>query len=739
MLKHTSLQCWILFLLLSVGTLKAADPKIGLVLGGGGARGAAHVGVLKVLEEQGIAIDYIAGTSMGAIVGSLYAYGYSADEIEAIIADIDWTDSLTDNSPRPSQSIQRKIDERSLPSSLEIGFSNQQVKTPQGLIQGQHLNLLLRRLLAGQEDLKHFDQLPIPFRAIACDISTGEAVILESGDLVEAVRASMSVPGVFQPVKIDGRLLVDGGVVDNVPVKVAQQMGADHLIVVDVGSPLLNENQLNSPFAVTEQVFTVLTLDQTKRSIARMQTGDVLIRPELGDINSAQFNRAMEAIPMGQLAARQQLEPLKALTSETNQYDNYRQSYQVAIDEKKILTDIEVDNESSRTSQRVAGFFNDLLNTKVSRDLIEQKITELYGEGRYEKLTYRLERINEQETRLVLFPVDKHWGPNFTRIGLKLSDNFDGESTFQLDLLTRVQSHNNPAAEWRFKLGIGDKSELGAAWLSPVGDSEQLYIKPYAHWRAFNQSGFLLNPNQELARFRWNRGRLGLEYGYDFNTTNRVYVNLEGGRDKLDLKVGPPELNVLDGQQYGFVGLGFYHDSLNAASFPTAGQQLNAQLLYYSETLGNDVTGTAYHLDWKKAFAYHDYSFLAGVKAATTTNDALSLQALNFLGGLGHLSGMAERQIGGTEMFFSRFITRKQIAQSESLVNFPMHLGFSLEAGNVWGQSEQYDLNDLIYAGSIFMGLDTPLGPFYLGYGRTNQDNNAIYLQFGSLLNQTER
>lgn len=717
----------------------AGQGKVGLVLGGGGARGVAHVGVLKVLEQEGIAVDYIAGTSMGAIVGALYASGYSAAEIEAFIATIDWNDALTDVSSRDLQSIQRKIDERVLPSSLELGIKQGQIQTPQGLIQGQHLNLMLRKLLAGQQNIDHFDQLSIPFRAVACDIATGEAVILESGDLVESVRASMSVPGVFQPVKINGRLLVDGGVVDNVPVQVAQQMGADLLIVVDVGSPLLDETKLNSPLAVTEQVFTVLTLDQTKRSLARMQPSDLLIQPTLGDINSAQFDRSLETIPLGEQAAiqlRQQLAHFKATPERLAQFQaRHVQQPQ----EKRTLVDIQVNDGSSRTASRVANYFTTLLNQQVTHAQIEQLIAQLYGEGRYEKLTYRLEPINSEQARLLLFPVDKHWGPHFMRMGLKFSDNLTGDSAFQIDVLTRIQSEFSPTAEWRLKLGLGDQSELGLAWHAPMVNHDQFYLKPYVNWRAFNQRGFTLAQQAELARFRWNRGKLGLQWGYDFDHANRLFAQLETGRDKLDLIVGPAALSGIDGQRYGTLSLGYIHDSLDHASFPTQGSQFSFDVIHYAEQLGTDLSGTAYHMDWKRAFTWHHHKIFAGLKAATTSNDELSLQALNFLGGLGHLSGLTERQIGGTEMFLTRLVTTRELGQQAGLLNMPLHLGFSLEAGNVWGQRDLFDLDDLIYSGSVFLGMDTPLGPLFLGYGRTNQDQDAIYLQFGSLLNQTER
>jgi len=233
-------------------------PHTCLVLGGGGARGAAHIGVLKVLERERVPIDCIVGTSMGAVVGGLYASGYTADEIEAVLDRIDWAEVLRDKPPRDERSMRRKEDDLRLLGGVEVGLSNGKIAFPQGLIQGQKLEMLLRRLLLPTWQVRDFDHLPIPFRAIATDIVSGEKVVFAQGDLALAIRASMSVPGVFAPVRYEDHLLVDGGVVDNVPIDEARRLGAQRLIVSRVGSPLMTEAQLDSPLAISHQMASVL-------------------------------------------------------------------------------------------------------------------------------------------------------------------------------------------------------------------------------------------------------------------------------------------------------------------------------------------------------------------------------------------------------------------------------------------------------------------------------------------------
>ena len=225
----------------AAATQLASRPTVGLVLSGGGARGAAHAGVIQVLEELHVPVDLVVGTSMGAIVGGLYASGLTGDELLEVIETADWSDLFLDRPPRRDRSFRRKSDDVGFLVDFDVGVRADGLVFPQGLVQGQKLELALRRLVLPVSTVPDFDQLPIPFRAVATDIVNGEMVVLESGDIASAMRASMSAPGVFKPVRIDDRLLVDGGIANNLPIQLAKDMGAEVLVVVDVGFPLLSE------------------------------------------------------------------------------------------------------------------------------------------------------------------------------------------------------------------------------------------------------------------------------------------------------------------------------------------------------------------------------------------------------------------------------------------------------------------------------------------------------------------
>ncbi|MEN8200058.1 MAG: patatin-like phospholipase family protein, partial [Thermodesulfobacteriota bacterium] len=300
--------------------VSAKRSRIGLVLGGGGARGAAHVGVLKVLEELRIPVDVIAGTSMGSIVGGLYAMGLSPEQIEREMLAMEWRDLFSDEPPREDRSFRRKRDDDYYTVKAKPGLKDGEVRMPMGFLHGQKFDIELNRLTLPVARIKNFDQLPIPYRAVGTDIETGEAVILGSGKLSQAIRASMAVPSAFDPVEIDGRLLVDGGLAANVPVSVAREMGAEIFIVVDVGSGLFGREEINSALDITAQLANFLFTLSGDRDIRTLSDGDVLIKPPLGDIGGGSFDRVGEAIPIGEQATLQMRDALARYSLSDKEY-----------------------------------------------------------------------------------------------------------------------------------------------------------------------------------------------------------------------------------------------------------------------------------------------------------------------------------------------------------------------------------------------------------------------------------
>jgi NTE family protein len=288
-------------------------PKIGLVLSGGGARGLSHIGVLKVLEELRVPVDFIAATSMGSIVGGLYASGMSVNDLDHTVRSIDWTTMFSDMPPHQDLSLRRKEYTSQFPLPFELGVRGGEVQVFRGAIAGANLELWLHDRTRQDDGLGSFDELPIPFRAVATDMVTGQQTVFRYGPLYEAIRASMSVPGLFSPAEIGDHIYGDGGLVNNLPVDVVQAMGADIVIAVNIGTPLMSRNQLSSVLGLTAQSINILTEQNVREQLARLRSGDVLIEPELGDLTFLDFSAGPRFIDLGEIAARKAAERLKPL------------------------------------------------------------------------------------------------------------------------------------------------------------------------------------------------------------------------------------------------------------------------------------------------------------------------------------------------------------------------------------------------------------------------------------------
>jgi NTE family protein len=512
----------------------ANAPRIGLVLGGGGARGAAHIGVLKVLEREHIPIHAIAGTSMGSIVGGLYAAGYTPDEIEALIASLDWKDFFSDDPARAELPMRRKDEDYRDLLEFKLGLREGKLIAPRGVLQGQKFLNLMRRMLLQYWDLKNFDDLPIPFRAVGTDIGKGEQVVFRKGDLALAIRASMSVPGAFAPIRVNGKLMVDGGIVNNVPVDVVKAMGVDRVIVVDVGEPMMAEDKLGSPLSITLQMITLLMKQRTDAVLAAMSPQDVLIRPDLGDLGSAEFDRALGAIGSGAAAAEAAVAKLKPLALPGDAFAAVRLQQRRAEFDAPKLEFVEVDAKRTRSPLFVHTAMSGAVGAPMDSADIEQRVGEAYGTGHYERILYNLERRGNA-TGLLVAPIDKGWGPNFVGFGLQLSDDFNGRSDYQLSAEATFTGLSERGAEARVRADLGRVAAISGEWYQPWGERGQYYWRPEVRFDARNQS-FAVGSGVLEARLR--RALAGARVGTNLGHRWRVEGGLEYGHNRAQVQTG---------------------------------------------------------------------------------------------------------------------------------------------------------------------------------------------------------
>ncbi|MGI9315961.1 MAG: patatin-like phospholipase family protein, partial [bacterium] len=470
------LKTLLFIMIASVSNVHAAErSKIGLVLSGGGARGIAHIGVLKELERQRIPIDYITGTSMGSIIGALYASGHSIAEIEEILAEIDWLDIFADAPPRRNASIRRKFDDDIFQVSRELGFKDGKIKIPSGLIRGQKLQLLLDKLFLHTANTNNFDQLGIPFRAVATDIATGQPVVLGDGSLATAIRASMSVPGAFTTVKHQGYTLVDGGISNNMPVDVARQMGADVVIAVDIGSPLLEDDSLETFLGVTLQMTNMLVRNTTQYQISTLVDKDILIVPQLGTYSSSDFEGAGQTIVKGVEATsnlQERLAPLALSETEMAARSQQRQNKDTL---PALISSVSLNNLSSFNDQYILSRISQRLNTELDFDQLELDIGNIYGLGTFESITYDIVAEQEQ-SELIINVVEKAWGPRYLQFGLRYESQVTNNNELSGVLGYTVTPLNAFNGEWRTILQFGEEPGAISELHQPLARNSSYFL-----------------------------------------------------------------------------------------------------------------------------------------------------------------------------------------------------------------------------------------------------------------------
>lgn len=711
---------------------------IGLVLGGGGARGAAHIGVLKVLEREHIPICVISGTSMGAIVGSMYAVGYTPDELQKILGGLDWKSLFDDNPPRPELPMWRKNEDFRYLLDLEIGFRNGKVVLPTGIVQGQKLLMLLRRLLLPAWNTEDFGKLDIPFHAVAANLGNGDTVVLDHGNLPLAVRASMSVPGAFAPTRYGDKLLVDGGIVDNVPVDVARAMGATRLIVVNVGTPLASEEQLTNPIAVMQQMLGVATQGSTERQLHSLGPQDLLITPQLDGISSADFADVGRAMQIGEQAAEAALPQLRAFSESPEHWMAWREQHRKRDFDPGLVRFVDVvdsnPNDARKIQRRLAGDIDQPLDSAQ----LDRQVMSLYGDGRYSLVDWRPVERND-ELGVEISAHNKPWGPVFGKFGLALSSDFSGRAYYTITGQVTATDINSSGARWTTGAWLGRITGIYSNFFQPIGYLGHAWIEPEFQARA--ETVPLYMNNHELAEYRFHKTFVGVTAAWSPDPRWELSTRLARGYDRASLLVGDPDLFPNDHVQWMGIRLAGIWDNLDNANFPTHGGRVRLQYEMYRPVLGGQGNGNVLRLtgDWAINLGggpFKRYTVLLGVRGSRSEGNTQfmdSLVPLDFLGGFLNLSGHTENSLFGDQTLLGRAIAYRRMGQKH-LFGVPLYVGASLEAGNVWDSRSDVDLGDLIYAGSLFGGVNTVLGPIFLGFGHASDGANAWYLTWGSLL-----
>jgi NTE family protein len=709
-------------------------PRVGLVLSGGGARGLAHVGVLKALEELRIPVDAIAGTSMGAVVGGLYASGMTAAEIDALMRSIDWGAAFRDRPARNTLNFRRKQDDREFLVRFPLGIQGGSIRVPRGLIQGQRLTQTLRIETLPVAAIEDFDELPTPFRAVAADLETGERVVLERGDLTAAMRASMSAPGVFAPVEVDGRLLVDGGIVENLPVDVAKSMGVDVVIAVDVGFLPVPRRELTSALAVSNQAITIMMLRETGRQRSLLSSDDVLVLPELGGLQSTDFAAAEKTIGLGLAAMRASTDRLAKLSLGEEPWQSYLAA-RARAPQQPVVHFVRTDRKSERYNERIQAELGPVMGQPLDPEALDSRLSHFYGSDNFEALDYRLVREGVL-TGIEVSARRKSWGPNFLRFGLELQDDFQGNSSFSAGVRAQVTEVNRYGAEWQTDLQVGANPLFRTEFYQPIGYGSNWFVVPRLSIERQNFDVF--EDDRRIATYRVRDSAAGLDFGREFGSWGELRGGVilgEGNRNLLVGDPGGPALPPRDRYDRGELMARFAVDRLDDVFFPRNGELFTLQWNAPREALGADVDADRLAFDWTHARSWGRNTLIlsaAGGAHVSGPND--QVQDYYTLGGLFDLSGLSPDQISGPHFGIARTIAYRRIGSGQDgLFDVPTYLGFSLELGNVWLRRTDASVDTALFNGSAFVGFDTFLGPVYVAAGFGEGGDKSFYLLLGRI------
>jgi len=710
-------------------------PRVGLVLSGGGARGTAHIGVLKVLEQMRVPIDAIAGTSMGAVVGGLYASGLSARDIEKIMTSINWQDAFRDRPPREDLDLRRKEEDETFLVKYHLGVRDGHIVVPKGLIQGQKLTETLRRLTLPVARINDFDELPTPFRAVATDLENGDGVVMGSGDLTSAMRASLSAPGVFAPVEREGRVLVDGGIADNVPIDIARTMGVDVLIVVDVGSPLLPRQQLTSAPVISNQIVSILIQRNAQAQLATLSARDILIRPALGNASAFDFGNVARVIGVGEKAAHESAPQLAALAVSEHDIEQYALHREVLRVPPPRIDFVTVEPGSERYAAAADTLFGDLVGKPLNPNAVARRMTTLYGRGGLDTLDYRVIGA-EGNYGLAIDARPASEGRYYLRFGLSLQDDFQGNSTYTAAMRFVMSDITRNAGEWVTDLSVGANSGISSELFLPLAQYSGWFVMP--HIADLTRDLYWYQEQNLIAKYRLHTFDYGMDFGYQFGNWGEIRVGAQREQGHYVLAIGDPTDPNLPVQSFTPYKLNDYfvrlsYDRLDDINFPRSGQQAVVQYSAYRNASGivqsaDQVTGS-----YIGAYSFGRDTLSFSVAGGTTLQANVTDLNLQFpLGGFLNLSALRADSLLGPNYGIARALFYRQIGRGgPGYLDLPTYLGLSLEMGNVWQSRSAVSFGNTARNASLWLGLDTFIGPIYIASGFDTHGNVQYYLFLG--------
>ena len=703
---------------------EGSRPRIGLVLGGGGARGAAHIGILETLQQNRVPIDCVAGTSMGALVAGAWAAGMSPAAMRESLSAADWGDMFIDNPEYAELSHRNKMMARRFLPGTESGVMADGVKYQTGVVTGQKIKLFFNQLVQANQGERNIEDLPLPVSVVATDIGTGERVVFRDGPLTQAMRASMSVPGLLAPVDHQGHKLVDGGLVDNLPIaEVRERCKADVVIAVNVGSPLLKAEEVGSLISVSAQMIAILTEQNVSRSLALLRDGDIYIKPDLNGITAADFSRHEEAAERGRRAGQAVAARLAALAVSSDAYA----AWWAGIERKRRplprIDEIEIVGQNRVNPAVVERHLHVEPGQTIKPAEINRDLLRMYGDGWYESVDYTV--LTQRDKNILrVTPVEKRWGPDYLRFGLNLqADNSQG-SSFGLRAAYHATWLNRLGGELIVTGDVGSTNRLGANFYQPLDPAQRLFVEATA---GVEQSRLNIYQNDaRIAQYKVTESGYGAYLGANVGVLGPVRLGWLQRDRYYDLDIGSPSLPSADALFGGWrASLDF--DQFDRMHFPTRGWA--AQLSYF------DSPGAGYSkvdVNLQGAFALGGTVFNARLRHTASPRGTLPVYDAGYLGGFLNMTAFAPNQVIGDDIRYLGLRTEQIIGHLPLGLRGDMRLGFALEAAKLGKRYSESKADGVIDSAAVYLGGQTPFGPAYVGFGYSTRGVSNLFLFVGT-------
>ena len=700
-------------------------PRIGLVLGGGGAKGGAHIGVLRVLDELHVPIACVAGTSMGALVGATFAAGMPPAEIEKEVRDINWSRTVGSEGQRSRMPISRKLAGVTYTNNLEMGISHGRLVGAAGLLRTQDIENLLRNLVADARFTHDFDALPIPFRAVATDMLTGQMVVLGKGDLAVAMRASMAVPGAFAPVTLDGRVLADGSLVRNLPVDVARSLCADVVIAVSLPSPPLKASDLATPVALAARVMDVSVIANENAQLATLTDRDVSIVVPMGDIGSTSFTQVPDTIEMGREAALSVAGKLRRYSLPDAEYRAWRAQVTRASPPATTLADVRINGLEHVNPDYVRSQLGAVKpGATVSNAEIADVTGHLYALGDFSRVDYRL--AGSPDARVLdIEPVEKPWGPNFLRFDLGIA----GGTGSTLQAVIRAEHRrtwvNRRGGEWHSALQLGQENLVETGFYQPLDIPQRFFVDPKLKLDSTLEDIYL--DGVRVARYNFRTRNAQLDFGANLGTRAQLRAGIRRGVMSIDRDTGPPSFQDVDGVDVASLDYSLVYDTRDAVALPTRGTLLNVRLVDASTWLGGEQEYGLIEGVLTRAFPWRGDSLSLKVSGGTRLSGTLPPNELFQLGGIRTFPGLQSGELRGEGYWLAGADYAWKLADIQSLFGQALYAGLRFDVGRMADRIDDVD-DDVLRGIAATLSGRSPVGPILISLGYVN--SGSWQLQF---------